>query len=98
MSTSNTRLTLITAAILLTVCAAPALAGAEGQALQPILDWFTGIIEGTGGKLVAVISLLGAIAVTAFTFKVSGIGGLLFIVLGSAFGTAFINQIITAIV
>ncbi|WP_127476674.1 hypothetical protein [Sulfurivermis fontis] len=89
---------MVLAAIVLAVAAAPALAGTGGAELQPILDWFTGLVQGTGGKLIAVISLLGAIAVTAFTFKVAGIGGLLFIVLGAAFGVAFINSIITAVV
>jgi len=84
--------------MVLVFAATPALAGTGGDELTGIYDWFVGLVEGTGGKLLAVIALLGAIAVTAVSFKVGGIGSLLFIVLGAAFGVAFINSIITAVV
>lgn len=94
----STHLHLITATLVLMAFVSAALAGTGGSELGGIYDWFVGLVEGTGGKLLAVIALLGAISVTAVSFKVAGIGGLLFIVLGAAFGVAFINSIITAVV
>ena len=37
-------------------------------------------------------------ALTAVSLKVGGIGGLLFVVIASAFGVAFVNSMITALV
>ena len=63
--------------------------------------------EGTyqyGGGLVgvlvriAVIPLLGAIAVSGISMKVGGIGGLLFVVISAAFGVACINSRITGVI
>ena len=90
--------TLITVAVVLAFITVPAFAGTGGDELSGIYDWFVGLIEGTGGRLIAVLALLGALAITAVSYKVGGVGGLLFVVLGAAFGTAFINSIITATV
>jgi len=89
---------LIILAMVVGLFAGTVLAGTGGSELNGILEWLTGLLQGTGGKLVAVIALLGGIAVTAVTFKVAGIGGLLWIVLASSLGVAVINGIITAVV
>jgi hypothetical protein len=73
-------------------------AGNGGAEFVDIYDWFTGLIQGTGGRLLGVLALIGAVAMTAVTLKVGGIGGLLFVVILSAFGVAFVNSMITALV
>lgn len=89
--------TLFVLVIALAVCA-PAWAGTGGAEFQGIYDWFTGLIEGTGGRLLGVLALIGAVAVSAVSLRVGGIGGLLFVVIASAFGVAFVNSMITATV
>jgi hypothetical protein len=76
----------------------PVLAGTGGAEFTQVYDWFTGLIEGTGGRLLGVLALIGAVAMTAVSLRVGGIGGLLFVVLLSAFGVAFVNSMITALV
>lgn len=97
-NTKNRKFYLFFLAMVAGLFAGAAMAGTGGSELNGILDWITGLIQGSGGKLIAVIALLGALAVTAFTFKVAGVGGLLFIVLGASLGVAVINGIITAVV
>jgi conjugal transfer pilus assembly protein TraA len=80
------------------VISAPALAGTGGAEFSGVYDWFTGLIQGTGGRLLGVLALIGAVAVSAVSLKVGGIGGLLFVVIASAFGVAFVNSMITALV
>jgi hypothetical protein len=84
-------------AVLLALCIS-ATAGTGGTELNGIYDWFNGMLQGTGGRLAGIIALLAAIAVTAVTFKVAGVGGLLFIVIVAAFGSTFVSGMISAIV
>lgn len=101
MSTASKRspvftvLFIVTAALMISV---PAFAGTGGSEFSGIYDWFTGLIQGTGGRLLGVLALIGAVAVSAVSLRVGGIGGLLFVVIASAFGVAFVNSMITAIV
>lgn len=97
-SARNSAVSLVIVVLVLVIATSPAFAGTGGDALEGIYDWFVDLVQGFGGKLLAVIALLGAIAVTAVSFKVGGVGGLLFIVLSAAVGVAFINSIITAVV
>lgn len=97
-NTKNRKFYLFFLAMVAGLFAGAAMSGTGGSELNGILDWLTGLLQGTGGKLIAVIALLGGIAVTAVTFKVAGIGGLLWIVLASSLGVAVINGIITAVV
>jgi hypothetical protein len=76
----------------------PVLAGQGGAEFTDLYEWFTGLIQGTGGRLLGVLALIGAVALTAVSLKVGGIGGLLFVVIASAFGVAFVNSMITALV
>ncbi|MEW8701721.1 MAG: hypothetical protein AB2601_19855 [Candidatus Thiodiazotropha sp.] len=76
----------------------PVLAGTGGAEFTDLYEWFTGLIQGTGGRLLGVLALIGAVALTAVSLKVGGIGGLLFVVIASAFGVAFVNSMITALV
>jgi conjugal transfer pilus assembly protein TraA len=89
--------TLFVVAVALAI-SAPALAGTGGAEFSGVYDWFTGLIQGTGGRLLGVLALIGAVAVSAVSLKVGGIGGLLFVVIASAFGVAFVNSMITALV
>jgi len=77
---------------------APALAGTGGTEFAGVYDWFAGLIQGTGGRLLGVLALIGAVAVSAVSLRVGGIGGLLFVVIAAAFGVAFVNSMITATV
>lgn len=101
MSKTNRQSTLsalVLVALMLGLFAVPAYAGTGGSELQGIYDYFSGLVQGTGGKLIAVIALLGAIAVSGISMKVGGIGGLLFVVISAAFGVAFINSMITGVI
>lgn len=95
------RCTLTTFVVTLTVTlliSTPVLAGTGGAEFTDLYEWFTGLIQGTGGRLLGVLALIGAVALTAVSLKVGGIGGLLFVVIASAFGVAFVNSMITALV
>lgn len=90
--------TFVVALMVTLLISTPVLAGTGGAELTDLYEWFTGLIQGTGGRLLGILALIGAVAVTAVSLKVGGIGGLLFVVIASAFGVAFVNSMITALV
>ncbi|MEJ2406880.1 MAG: hypothetical protein P8171_21805 [Candidatus Thiodiazotropha sp.] len=95
---SRTRITFFVALATMLLISSPILAGTGGAEFVDVYDWFTGLIQGTGGRLLGVLALIGAVAITAVSLRVGGIGGLLFVVIASAFGVAFVNSMITALV
>lgn len=94
----NTLFTLVAVVVATLLISTPVLAGTGGTELADLYDWFVGLIQGTGGRLLAILALIGAIALTAVSLKVGGIGSLLFVVIAAAFGVAFITSMITAVV
>jgi hypothetical protein len=90
--------TLFTVLAVMLLISSPVLAGTGGAEFVDLYDWFTGLIEGTGGRLLGVLALIGAVAMTAVSLRVGGVGGLLFVVIMAAFGVAFVNSMITALV
>jgi hypothetical protein len=93
-----TSFTFFAALAVMLLISSPVLAGTGGTEFVDLYDWFTGLIQGTGGRLLGVLALIGAVAMTAVSLRVGGIGGLLFVVILSAFGVAFVNSMITALV
>jgi hypothetical protein len=88
----------LAAICLLFAMATPVYAGTGGTEFQAMYDWFSGIIQGVGGRTIAVLALIGAIAASAVTMRTAGIGTFLFVLVMAAFGVSIVTSMITGVV